>query len=185
MQLPLPTLNEAYSTLIQEESQRGISGIISSSNQTWATSSETASFSSNGQRRSNVGGAVPRRFWICQHFHKKGHNKDQCWILHPTAEWYRREEAHTLTRTSKALKIQSSVPDKLWGDCILTACYIINILPYVVLKFKYQYERLHGAKPNMSHLRVFGCLCYGKNLLPKTKFDSRSRPSVFICYSHT
>lgn len=76
MRVPLPTLNETYYVIVQEESQRGISGIITSSNNTWTTSSETASYLSESQRRPNTCAEVPQRFWICSHWHKKGHNKD-------------------------------------------------------------------------------------------------------------
>lgn len=51
MRIPLPTLYEAYSVLSEEERQRGLSGIISSSNTTKTTSSETASYSYENQMR--------------------------------------------------------------------------------------------------------------------------------------
>lgn len=74
-----------------------------------------------------------------------------------------RKHRHLL-EVARALKIQSSVPDKFWGDCILTACHIINVLLSVVLKYQSPHERLYGTPPTISHFRVFGCLCYGKNM---------------------
>lgn len=85
IRVPLPTLNQAYYILVQEESQRRLARIISSSNSSWtaaATSKETVSFSLDTQRRNNYQ-RTPRRFWICQQFHKRWHNMETCWILHP------------------------------------------------------------------------------------------------------
>ncbi|XP_070046348.1 uncharacterized protein [Nicotiana tomentosiformis] len=50
---------------------------------------------------------------------------------------------------------------------------------------KTPYELLKGRKPNISHLRAFGCKCFvhnnGKDSLGK--FDSRSDGGVFLGYS--
>lgn len=94
----------------------------------------------------------------------------------------KRKHIHILELV-KYLKFQSSLLDKFWGDCVLTACYIINLLPYYVLKFQTPYQWLHGTIPNVSHLKVLGCLSYAKNMTPGTKFDLRSSPGVLIGYS--
>ncbi|XP_040384200.1 uncharacterized protein LOC107305050 [Oryza brachyantha] len=45
------------------------------------------------------------------------------------------------------------------------------------------YEALHGRKPSVSHLRVFGCLAFTKELGHIGKLDDRSTPGVFIGYT--
>ena len=50
---------------------------------------------------------------------------------------------------------------------------------------KTSYELIKGRKPNISHLRTFGCKCFihnnGKDNLGK--FDPRSDEGIFVGYS--
>ncbi|XP_040937219.1 uncharacterized protein [Gossypium hirsutum] len=93
-----------------------------------------------------------------------------------------RKHRHLLEIT-RALCFQSNVPLKFWGDCILTACYIINRLPSSVLAWRMPFELLYKKSPDFSHFRVFGCLCFAVNPHNSDKFSSRSLPSVFLGYS--
>jgi hypothetical protein len=45
------------------------------------------------------------------------------------------------------------------------------------------YEAWHGRKPVVSHLRVFDCLAFGKELGHIGKPDNRNTPRVFIGYA--
>ncbi|KAM0853640.1 hypothetical protein ACQ4PT_050938 [Festuca glaucescens] len=53
----------------------------------------------------------------------------------------------------------------------------------VALDGRTPYEAWHGRKPAVSHLRVFGCLAFAKELGHIGKLDDRSTPGVFIGYS--
>jgi hypothetical protein len=44
------------------------------------------------------------------------------------------------------------------------AVYILNRSPTKALNGRTPYEAWHGRKPTVSHLRVFGCLTFGKEL---------------------
>ena len=78
---------------------------------------------------------------------------------------------------------QSHTPLELWGDCILTAVFIINIIPTPRLKDKFPYEVLTKKKVDYDGLKVFGCLAYCSTS-PKNrhKFQPRSKPCVFLGY---
>lgn len=50
------------------------------------------------------------------------------------------------------------------------------------MSWKSPHEVLLGTSPSYQHLRVFGCLCYGRNAYISHKFDARSLPGIFIGY---
>ena len=73
------------------------------------------------------------------------------------------------------------LPKYFWADAVSTAGYVLNrVLIRPILK-KTPYELFKGRKPNLSHIRVFGCKCFihnnGKDNLGK--FDSKSDEGIF------
>ncbi|CAH9124860.1 unnamed protein product, partial [Cuscuta epithymum] len=94
-----------------------------------------------------------------------------------------RKHRHIL-EIARALRFQSGLPIDFWGECILTAVYIINRLPSPIISNKSPYEMLFGKEPNYEHLRVFGCLVYAHNNKRKDKFSERGSPCVFLGYPY-
>lgn len=95
-----------------------------------------------------------------------------------------RKHRHILN-VARALRFQANLPIEFWGECVLTACYLINRTPSSVLQNATPYERLYGKAPSYDNLRVFGSLCYAHNQLRGgDKFASRSRRCVFVGYPH-
>uniref|UniRef100_A0A6N2M1J8 Glycoside hydrolase family 19 catalytic domain-containing protein n=1 Tax=Salix viminalis TaxID=40686 RepID=A0A6N2M1J8_SALVM len=76
-----------------------------------------------------------------------------------------------------------SLSIKFWGECILTARYLINRTPSLILNGKTPYHVLYGIEPNYKHLRNMGSLCYAHT---KTgdKLASRSRRCVLVGYPY-
>lgn len=86
---------------------------------------------------------------------------------------------------ARALRFQGSLPLDFWGECVLTAGYLINRTPSSILKGKTPYEVLHGKPPSYAHLRVFGSLCFARNQNTNgDKFANRSRRCVFVGYPY-
>jgi hypothetical protein len=69
------------------------------------------------------------------------------------------------------------------GEAVVTAVYILNRSPTKALNGLTPYEAWHGRKPVVSHLRVFSCLVFTKELGHIDKLDDRSTPGVFIGYA--
>jgi hypothetical protein len=88
----------------------------------------------------------------------------------------------TVVRMAQALLKQRGMSAVFWGEVVVTAIYILNCLPTKALNGKTSYEAWHGRRPVVSHLRVFGCLAFGKELVHIGKLDNRSTPGVFIGY---
>jgi hypothetical protein len=53
--------------------------------------------------------------------------------------------------------ISKSLPTFLWDEAVAHAAYLRNRAPTQALNGKTPYEAWHGTKPNVAHLREFGC----------------------------
>lgn len=86
---------------------------------------------------------------------------------------------------ARALRFQANLPINFWGECVLTAVYLINRLPSKVLQNRTPYEILLKKKPNYEHLRVFGCMAFAKDTSKvNDKFAERGRKCIFVGYPH-
>jgi hypothetical protein len=74
------------------------------------------------------------------------------------------------------------MPAVFWGEAVVTVVYILNRSPIKALNGRTPYEAWHGRKPAVSHLRVFDCLTFAKELGHIGKLDDRSTPGMFIGY---
>ena len=64
---------------------------------------------------------------------------------------------------ARALLIHAGLPMQHWGQAMTQAAYLRNRLPGkkgTEDQFLTPYERLKGRKPNIRHVRVFGCLAH-------------------------
>jgi len=91
----------------------------------------------------------------------------------------------SLEELARTMLNETGLPKYFWVDVVSTTCYVINrVLIRPILK-KTPYELFRGRKPNLSHLKVFGCKCFilnnGKDNLGK--FDSKSDEGIFLGYS--
>ncbi|GJU86077.1 ribonuclease H-like domain-containing protein [Tanacetum coccineum] len=66
------------------------------------------------------------------------------------------------------------LPIYMGTECILTATYLINKTPSSVLAGKSPFCLVYGHEPSLSHIRVFGCLCFALILNNFDKFSSRA-----------
>ena len=71
------------------------------------------------------------------------------------------------------------------SEAINTACYFINRVTIRSLLLKTPYELYKERKPNVSHLKSFGCKCFilnnGKHLIGK--MDAKSDETIFMGYA--
>jgi len=82
-----------------------------------------------------------------------------------------------------ALLVSSSAPNNLWGEALLTTCFLQNRIAHKKTGLS-PYELSKGYKPNLKYLRVWGCLA--KVMLPDTKkrkMGSKTSNCLFIGYA--
>jgi hypothetical protein len=111
-------------------------------------------------------------------------------IVHQTSCTYtpqqngRVERKHQcILAIARALLIQSHLPPKYWGYAVLHSVYLMNRLPSVAIGGDLPYHKLHQQLPDISMLRIFGCLCYvSTNDVHRLKLDPRARKCVFLGY---
>ena len=93
----------------------------------------------------------------------------------------------TLVESARSMIAHAGVSNIFWAEAISTAAYVRNRLPTTALKEnETPYERWYGKKPDVSHLRVFGCMAYAH--VPegeRRKLDSKSKRMRFVGYSLT
>jgi hypothetical protein len=88
-----------------------------------------------------------------------------------------------LMEKARAMMFHCGAPTKLWAEAVNTANRVRNVLP-PMNKAMTPFELFYGRKPNISSLRVFGCMAHVH--VPKEKrkkLDARSAPGMFVGYS--
>jgi len=117
-------------------------------------------------------------------FHSHGIIHQRSCISTPQQNGIVERKYHHLLDVARSLRFQANLPLSFWGECILTAAFLINKLPVRILNFKSPHEILFGKSPSYSSLRVFGCLCFAQNMHIENKFDARGKPCIFVGYPY-
>lgn len=87
----------------------------------------------------------------------------------------------TLMGMTRSLMKHMSVPNYLWGEAVRHATYLINRVATRTLLKQTPYEVFKSKKPNVAHLRIFGCIGYAKaEAAHLKKLDDRSRMLVHL-----
>ena len=81
---------------------------------------------------------------------------------------------------TRAMLHDQDIPMHLWVEVSRTVVYVQNHTPYRVLKNKTHEEVFSDKKPEVNHLRIFGCPVYIH--IPKekrTKLDPSGNKGIF------
>lgn len=68
----------------------------------------------------------------------------------------------TLMDKARAMITQAGMNKVFWEEAILTAAYLTNRIQSCQVKDKTPFELWSNKKPNVSNMRVFGCIAYSK-----------------------
>ena len=106
-------------------------------------------------------------------------------IIHKTTPSYSLESNGVAKRKNRTLKeiknamlVSSGAPLNLWGETIISACHIQNRITYKRIG-KTPYELWKGYAPNITYLKVCGCLA--KVLSPNLKNENQVLKPLMQC----
>jgi hypothetical protein len=86
----------------------------------------------------------------------------------------------------KALLNDQGLAMYLWGEAAMTTIYVHNRSRHCILKDMTLEEAFSGKKPNVEHLRIFGCPIYFH--IPKdkgNKLEPSRNKGIFVGYSES
>jgi hypothetical protein len=89
----------------------------------------------------------------------------------------------TIMDNVRSLLHHGKLPLSLWGEAVSTVVYLRNRSPTSGLKEVTPFEKLFGVKPDVGHLRVFGCDVFAK--VPdekRRKLDPKAVKGIFVGY---
>ena len=80
---------------------------------------------------------------------------------------------------------QAGLSKHYWAEAVATAVYLRNRVSTRSLKKTTPYEKWYERKPDLSHIRVFGCMCYAyiPDTNKKGKLSKKADKWHFIGYS--
>jgi hypothetical protein len=89
----------------------------------------------------------------------------------------------TIMECARSMNRAQGLDLEFWAEAVNMVVYIKNRCPTKALKSMTPQEAWIGRKPDVSHLRVFGCKAFAHILNEKrSKLGSKSMPCVFLGY---
>ena len=80
----------------------------------------------------------------------------------------------TIDGAARAMLQSAGMSNGFWECAVATAIHVRNRTPSRANNYLSPHERLYGRAPDLSYLRIFGCLAYRHITQPRHKFDPTS-----------
>ncbi len=95
----------------------------------------------------------------------------------------KRKSKH-IVEITRAMLNEKNLPNYFWVEAIATTVYIMNRTPTTAVHGMTPEEKFTGKKPNVPHLKVFGCIAYVHVPDEKiSKLNPKAKKCIFIGYS--
>jgi hypothetical protein len=88
-----------------------------------------------------------------------------------------------IAEVARAMLNEKNLPNYFWAEAVATVVYIMNQTPTVTVHGMTPEKKFIGKKPDVSHLKVFGCIAYVH--VPdekRSKLDPKANKCIFIGY---
>ncbi len=88
----------------------------------------------------------------------------------------------TLLETARTMLMHANARPSWWAEAVVTAAFLRNMTPNAKTGNVTPLELITGHRPNITNLKVFGCVCYRKNDAT-SKLASKANICMFFGYS--
>jgi uncharacterized membrane protein YgcG len=89
----------------------------------------------------------------------------------------------TVVELARSMLKYQNLPNSFWAEAVATAVHILNVSPTKAVKNKTPFEVWSGRKPDVSYLKIFGCIAYGLiDQHNRRKLDSKAQKFIFVGY---
>ena len=89
----------------------------------------------------------------------------------------------TIMEGARSMLYHAKLSLEFWAEAYSTAVYLHNRSPTTALKDQTPFECLFGRRPDISKLKVFGCVSYvhiSDN--QRRKLDAKAHKAIFVGY---
>jgi hypothetical protein len=90
----------------------------------------------------------------------------------------------TVLEMTQSMLLGSKLPSPLWEEATRCSVYLLNWISHKSIQMTTPFQRLTGAIPNLSHIRVFGCKVSVLLTKKGDKLASKSFPATFVGYDN-
>ena len=89
----------------------------------------------------------------------------------------------TLVEMARAMLHAQGLKYEFWAEAVSNAAYIRNRCPTSAVASMTPQEAWSGRRPNIGHMRIFGCVAYALDLSPhRSKLDAKGTKCLFLGY---
>lgn len=88
----------------------------------------------------------------------------------------------TLFGRVRAMLLTANLPLKFWALAVTSAAYLKNRFPKSASEQRSPYELWYDVKPDLSHLRIWGCITYLHQTFETDKLKPRAKKVVMVGY---
>ena len=105
----------------------------------------------------------------------------------PAQNGHAERKGKMLVIKARALRLEADLPHYLWPEAIHTACCLANRTPTAKHGWKTPFELVMGNKPQLSHLKIYGCKAYAlnRNIPKKEKLEPKAHIGYLVGYDST
>ena len=90
----------------------------------------------------------------------------------------------TVMEMARSMLKDKGLPNKFWAEAVYTAVYLQNRLPTKAIHKRIPLKAWSGHRPSVSHLKIFGCICYIHVPSEKRhKLEDKADKGIFLGYS--